>query len=149
MKIVLTGGTGFVGGEVLVQLLDNPRVELITCLTRKPIPIQNAKLATVLCEDFTQFNDQMASSLLDHEACIWALGAKSSDVSDLRALQWATYDFALTFAKSMASVIERNFCMCYLSGMGADRSETAPFFERDATSASRLRAPQLQMLSPD
>ena len=37
MKILLTGVTGFVGGEVLNQLLCDPTVAAVTVLTRRPL----------------------------------------------------------------------------------------------------------------
>ena len=35
MKVILTGATGFVGGEALAQLLADAKVDQVTCLVRR------------------------------------------------------------------------------------------------------------------
>jgi nucleoside-diphosphate-sugar epimerase len=124
-NIILTGATGFVGGEVLPQLLENAQVERVTCLSRRPVLMAHEKLTTLLCADFSRLDVETVQHLKDHDACIWALGAKAADVSDLNALRQVTHDFTLAFADSIAGAVERAFCLCYLSGMGADPTESA------------------------
>jgi len=47
MKVILTGGTGFVGSEVLRQLADDPAVTKVTCLVRRPVEIESPKVESV------------------------------------------------------------------------------------------------------
>ena len=59
MKVILTGGTGFVGAEVLRQLADDPAVTKVTCLVRWPVEIESPKVESVALDDFTQYNDEL------------------------------------------------------------------------------------------
>jgi uncharacterized protein YbjT (DUF2867 family) len=44
MKLIVTGATGFIGTEVIRQVLSNPTITSIIALARKPILApQNAK----------------------------------------------------------------------------------------------------------
>ena len=82
MRVVLTGATGFVGGEILKQLLAHDGIQEVTCLTRRPIEVQSPKLMTMLHEDFTHWSAGLARTLAKHDAVIWALGAKATDATD-------------------------------------------------------------------
>jgi hypothetical protein len=78
MKIVLTGATGFVGGEVLAQLVDHTEIDRVTCLSRKPLSRSHDKIASILIEDFAAYDEHVLEQIEDHSACIWTLGGKVS-----------------------------------------------------------------------
>jgi nucleoside-diphosphate-sugar epimerase len=127
MKIILTGATGFVGGEILTQLIRRPNVDQITCLTRRPLQVQFPKLRTILHADFTAYPDDLASTLADHDALLWALGGKASDEADPAAYERITCTTTIACATAIAERLTHSFRFGYLSGMGADPSETATF----------------------
>ncbi len=126
MNIVLTGATGFVGGEVLAQLLDHPTVRGVTCLTRRPIARSHPKLTALVHSDFAAYDDDVVTLLADHHACIWTLGGKASDFEREADYERVTHTFTLAFARAMAARV-RPFSFSYLSGMGADPTESARF----------------------
>jgi nucleoside-diphosphate-sugar epimerase len=125
MKVVLTGGTGFAGAAILSRLIKNPNVTQVTCLTRRVVGVRAAKMTEILHSDFTRYDDDMLDRLADHSACIWALGGKASDVATPEAFAQVTHAFTLAFAIGVAAHGRRPFTFCYLSGMGADPSETS------------------------
>jgi nucleoside-diphosphate-sugar epimerase len=127
MKVILTGATGFVGSNVLTHLIADPRVSKITCLTRRPIATTAPKVTTILHEDFASYDDWLLGRLAEHDACIWALGGKASDLGKPDVFAKITYAFTLALANGIASREGKRFTFCYLSGMGADPSETAWF----------------------
>ena len=127
MKVILTGGTGFVGGEVLAQLLAHPGVDGVACLVRRPLEGTHPKLVTLLHEDFTTYSDKVLGTLAGYGSCLWALGAKASDTADEQALERVTHRFALAFARTICARGQLPFRFCYLSGMGADPSEKSWF----------------------
>jgi len=74
MKIILTGATGLIGGEVLVQALAHPAITSLVCITRKPLPesiASNPKLKIILRSDFTTYPPEILAELRGSQACIW------------------------------------------------------------------------------
>lgn len=133
-KIVVTGGTGFVGAEAVRQLLAHPEIETVTCLTRRPLSVQSPKLEVVIHPDFTVYDEGLLMRLADHEACIWALGGKVTDATSLAEYERTTHTITLAFARALSgsSTSGRAVRFCYLSGMGADPSEASKLrWERD------------------
>jgi len=123
MKIVLTGATGFVGSEVLNQLVRSPVVSEVTCLTRRPLTVASPKLVEILHGDFSAYDESLSRYLAQHSGCIWALGGKASDIE--AEYERVTYEFTVACARAIASCAKVNFAFCYLSGMGADPTESA------------------------
>jgi nucleoside-diphosphate-sugar epimerase len=127
MKIVLTGATGFVGGEVVTRLDRDPAVTHVTCLVRRTFAPPSPKIEPVVLDDFTAYPRTLVERLADHDACIWTLGGKDSDTADPALYTRITHDFTLAFAAAIAVpwADRRGFTFCYLSGAGADPGETA------------------------
>ncbi|MCL6459452.1 MAG: NAD-dependent epimerase/dehydratase family protein [Gorillibacterium sp.] len=119
MKIILTGATGFVGGEVLRQALDDPAIDLITVLTRRSVGMSNPKLKEIILKDFLDY-----SRITDHlkvDACIWCLGISQTEVSKEEYIK-ITFDYTLAAARAMLAANPR-MRFCFLSGRAADQDE--------------------------
>lgn len=74
MKFVLTGCTGFVGGEVLSQCLRNPSITSVVALSRRNLPealTKDPKLNVVLMKDFNSYPDSVLQEVKGADACIW------------------------------------------------------------------------------
>jgi nucleoside-diphosphate-sugar epimerase len=123
MKIILTGATGFVGNETLTQLIKDPSIERVTCLTRRELKTQSEKIHTVILKDFTSYDSKLAAELANHNGCIWTLGGKTSDLGT-EEFEKITTTFTLSLANAIAQNATSSFRFCYLSGMGADPTET-------------------------
>ncbi len=125
MKIILTGATGFVGGEILKQLIADPAVTQISCVTRRIVNAECPKVKLVVRDNFMDYDSALLDDLADHSACIWALGGKASDLGTPDVFEQITYGFTLSLAAGLAKKVNKPFTFCYLSGMGADQSESA------------------------
>jgi nucleoside-diphosphate-sugar epimerase len=125
VKLFLIGATGFVGSEVLSQLIAHPRVTQVTCLTRRPLESTSSKLVAVEHSDFARYDDVGMESYSDHVGCIWTLGGKASDFASAQEYLRITHTFAIAFASAALPNAEGPFAFCYLSGLGADPSQTS------------------------
>jgi hypothetical protein len=75
MKVILTGVTGFIGGEVLSHCLLNPEITSIITLSRRKLPsslTQNPKLESTVLEDFNAYPNSVIEKLYGADACIWS-----------------------------------------------------------------------------
>jgi len=75
MRIIITGGSGFIGTEVITQCLANPAISEVIALLRKPLPSslsENDKLRTILMkgEDWLDL-EGVVRQCRGAEACIW------------------------------------------------------------------------------
>jgi len=71
MKIILTGSTGFIGQEILLQCLSHPQITSLIILSRRALPVSDPKLKVVLLEDFTRMSEEVLGELKGYDGCIW------------------------------------------------------------------------------
>ncbi|WP_431289093.1 epimerase [Roseateles chitinivorans] len=118
MKIVLTGATGFAGGEVLRQALLDPTISQVTVLTRRSLGVVHAKLKEVVMRDFLDYS---ALDLSDHAACIWCLGASQVGIGEQDYVR-ITLDYPLAAARALQAM-NPHLRFCFVSGRSADPTE--------------------------
>ncbi|OAP61003.1 hypothetical protein AYL99_06007 [Fonsecaea erecta] len=117
MKAILTGATGFIGGEIFNQCIDHPQITSIVVLSRRALPepaASNSKVKVIVLEDFTSYPDSVLQELKDADFCIWALGTYTGG-ADVEA------GYPLAFCDAMAKARDgattKLFRIVYLSGM--------------------------------
>jgi uncharacterized protein YbjT (DUF2867 family) len=75
MKLIITGASGFIGGEVLSRALASPGITSVIALLRRPLTdskhTSNPKLKVVINEDFTAYPPSVLKQLDGAQACIW------------------------------------------------------------------------------
>ena len=119
MKLILTGATGFAGGEVLKQALADPAIERVTVLTRRPLGLIHTKVSEVIVRDFLDYS----AIRIDADACIWCLGVSQSQVGKEQYVV-ITHDYAVAAAAAMIAANPR-LRFCFVSGRSADPTEKA------------------------
>ncbi len=107
MKVLLTGSTGLVGGEVLRQVLAHPSITEAVVLARRaiadPTVAKDPKLTTVIITDFGKYDADTIEKCKGAEACIWALGDvknRDNDYQMKTRRDWP-YNSAEVFAKQV------------------------------------------------
>lgn len=118
MRLILTGATGFAGGEVLRQSLADPEVERVTVLTRRSLGQSHPKLDEILLPSFL---DYAQVDLRGYDACIWCLGISQAGVNEATYTE-ITHDYAVAAAQAMLAA-NPALRFCFLSGRGADQDE--------------------------
>ena len=130
MKVILTGATGFIGGETLSQLIASPSITSILALSRRPLPqslVTSPKVITIIHEDFSTYPDSLLAQLAGAEACIWVIGGILSRFSSVEVARKVNVDFTVkaaeAFAKKLAAQVPegKKFRFVYCSGKFAER----------------------------
>lgn len=120
LKVIITGVTGMVGEGVLFECLDNPAVEQVLMVNRRPYPKQHAKLKELIVPDFLKL-DAVADQLAGYDACFYCAGISSVGLSEADYTR-ITYDTTLHVAQVLASG-QPNMVFIYVSGAGTDSTE--------------------------
>ncbi|RIJ43179.1 NAD-dependent epimerase/dehydratase family protein [Pontibacter oryzae] len=120
MKVILTGATGMVGKGVLLECLDDDRIEQVLLINRSSIAIDHPKIKEILHSDFTDFCS-IQNDFKGFDACFHCMGVSSAGISS------ETY-YKLTYSVTEALVdavfkANPNMLFTYVSGAGTDSTE--------------------------
>lgn len=96
MKVVLSGGTGYIGKGVLAQCLEHPSITSVLVLTRRDPGnlAENPKAKVIIVKDFTSYDESTITELKTADAAIWCLGTSHGD-------EKVDIEFPLTFIKAI------------------------------------------------
>jgi uncharacterized protein YbjT (DUF2867 family) len=117
---VLFGATGMVGAGVLIECLEDPRVQSVLAIGRSPTGRWHPKLREIQRTDFFNY-DGLESEFASCDACFFCLGVTSVGLDEAEYTH-LTYDLTTAAANAMAAV-NRNMTFCYVSGVGTDSTE--------------------------
>jgi len=84
MTVIIFGATGMVGTGVVLEWLDDPRIDRVLSVSRHPVAIHNPKLRTIVHRDFFDF------------ATIHPQFSGADRISDTRATRWRKQSEART-----------------------------------------------------
>jgi NAD dependent epimerase/dehydratase family len=120
LKVIITGATGMVGEGVLLECLQNPVIERVLLVSRKPYDAQHPKLNQCIVPDFLNL-DAFSNQLAGYEACFYCAGVSSAGMKESDYTR-ITYDVTLHFAKTL-SALNPQMVFDYVSGAMTDSSE--------------------------
>lgn len=116
MRVILCGATGFIGSQILEDLIKHNYITHIYCLTRHQLERKyatHAKVTQIIHEDFSAYPDYILDKLAGYkpEGCIWALGGRgmaSFKNKDEAEKVWIHYPVsaAEAFAKALATKLD-------------------------------------------
>lgn len=109
-----------VGEGVLLECLQNPAVEQVLVLTRKPTGRTHAKLTEVLVPDLADLR-AVENQLTGYNACFFCAGISSVGVSE-GEYERITHDLTLAVANTLVR-LNPELTFIYVSGAGTDSSE--------------------------
>jgi uncharacterized protein YbjT (DUF2867 family) len=122
MNAVIFGATGMVGKGVLLECLDDARVEHVLLVSRHPIDdVSHPKIREIVHADFTAF-ENLTPAFADIDACFYCLGVTAVGLSEGQ-YHHLTYDLTLAAATALASASAGRLTFCYVSGEGTDSTE--------------------------
>jgi uncharacterized protein YbjT (DUF2867 family) len=120
VKIILFGATGMVGQGTLLECLDDPEVERVLAVVRRPTGKAHEKLEELVVKDFTDYS-AVEARLRGYDACLFCLGVSAAGMKE-QEYRRITYDYTLAAAKTLAR-LNPALTFCYVSGAGTDSSE--------------------------
>jgi uncharacterized protein YbjT (DUF2867 family) len=120
MKIILFGATGMVGQGALLECLDDPEVERVLAVVRRPTGKTHEKLEELVVKDFTNYSD-VEDRLRGYDACLFCLGVSAVGMTEAEYRR-VTYDYTLAAAQTLAR-LNPDLTFCYVSGSGTDSTE--------------------------
>ncbi|KAH8102232.1 hypothetical protein BXZ70DRAFT_931020 [Cristinia sonorae] len=132
MRLLLSGATGVAGLNIYRAALTDPAIERITLIHRREIPSwavlpPNAaeKTTTIIHTDFISYSKDLVAQLVQHDACVWALGISSVGMSEADYTR-ITYEYPIAMVKALAEggvgknrPVDKPFRFVYISGNGA------------------------------
>lgn len=120
IKAIITGATGMVGEGVLLECMNNPDVEQVLVINRKPDGVSHPKLLEIIHKDFFDLTP-IEKQLTGYNACFFCLGVSSVGISN-EEYKHLTYDLTLHVAQILAKQ-NPDMTFCYVTGAGTDSSE--------------------------
>lgn len=120
IKAIVTGATGMVGEGVMHECLQNPYVEQVLVINRKPSGVSHPKLKEIIHADFFDLS-AISDKLTGYNACFFCLGVTSvgKKADEYYKL---TYTLTLYVAETLAK-LNPDMTFCYISGAGTDSKE--------------------------
>lgn len=120
IRAILTGATGMVGEGVLHECLNDPDVEQVLIVNRKPSGMSHPKLKEIVVHDFYDLSP-VADKLAGYNACFFCLGTTSIGKNEEEYTK-ITYTLTMHFANT---VVKQNpdMVFCYISGASTDSTE--------------------------
>ena len=109
-----------VGGGVLLECLDDPRVESVLVVGRTPTGIRHPKLEEILHADFFDYG-ALRALFAGLDACFFCLGVTSAGKSEAEYTR-LTYDLTLAAARAIVEA-SPGAVFVYVSGVGTDSTE--------------------------
>ena len=121
MRVVIFGATGMVGKGVLLECLDDARVEHVMLVSRHPTDVSHPKVREIVHANFTEF-ERLQDTFTNLDACFYCLGVTAVGLSEPQ-YHHLTYDLTLAAATALASASAGRLTFSYVSGEGTDSTE--------------------------
>ncbi|TVY64300.1 hypothetical protein LSUE1_G006817 [Lachnellula suecica] len=132
MKLIIAGATGFVATEVLRQAIENPAVTSLIALARRETACpenagENAtKFTSVVCNDFSNYSEDVKKQLAGANACIWLIAVTPSKAGTMpfNEVRKICLDYTDYGIAAMAPIAAKPFRFMYCSGVNGERDQT-------------------------
>lgn len=118
MKVILFGATGMIGEGALIECLEDPQVEKVLAIVRRPTKHSgHAKLEELIHSDYLDYS-AIQDQLVGYDTCLFCLGISSAGMSeaDYRRI---TYDFSVAAGEALVQA-NPQMSLCFVSGNGTD-----------------------------
>ena len=119
-RVIVTGVTGMVGEGVLLECLEDPSVEHVLVLGRRPYGVAHPKLEECIAPDFSDLS-AVEDKLRGYDACFNCAGVSSAGMSEEEYTR-VSYDMVLRFAETLAR-LNPKMIFVHVTGASTDSTE--------------------------
>jgi uncharacterized protein YbjT (DUF2867 family) len=119
MRAIIFGATGMVGKGLLIECLENEKIESILVIGRQSCALADPKLQEILHGDFFDYQ-LLQEQFKNYDACFFCLGVSSAGKSEEKYRR-LTYDLTLAAADSLLQA-NKQISFVYVSAAGSDSS---------------------------
>jgi uncharacterized protein YbjT (DUF2867 family) len=117
VKLIFFGASGMVGAGALREALDDPAVETVLSVGRRPSGAEHPKLRELLLPDLFDVA-AVEDRLAGFDACIWAVGISSVGLGEAEYAK-VTEELTLLWARTLLRLNPGlSFCYCSAAGAG-------------------------------
>lgn len=127
MKAIITGSTGMIGKGVLLECLDDDRVDEVLIVNRSSLGMDHPKLKEVLLKDFLD-PGSIKENLKGYDVVYFCLGISANGLSEEEYTK-ITYDYTHNFADAYKEM-NPDGSFFYVSGQGTKTSEKGMMWAR-------------------
>ena len=117
LRVLITGATGFIGGGVLKECLENESISSIVSVSRNSVNVSSSKLEEIILPDLTDLSG-IEEKLSGFDACFYCLGTSSSGLSE-EEYRTITVDLSMSFSKKILE-LNPEITFSFISAEGAD-----------------------------
>jgi nucleoside-diphosphate-sugar epimerase len=133
IKVLMTGATGMVGGEVLKACLDRTDVSRVVSILRRPSGKDHPKMKEIIHQDFTQYTG-LEEDFSSADLVFFCLAAYQGKMPK-EEYRRVTVDFVNSFARTYREFNPQGV-FCLFGAAGADPGEKSRMqFARDKGAA--------------
>jgi nucleoside-diphosphate-sugar epimerase len=153
MKLLVTGASGFVGGECIRLALGNKAITSVIALARKPVEAPDnagpnadtSKLHSVVIDDWmAEYPASVKEQIIGADACIWNLAVtptRSMDM-DFSEVTRVCHDYTMNGIRNMAAVANKPFRFIFTSGIAVERDQGKDIHSQPLAEYRRMRVCQ-------
>lgn len=109
-----------IGKAVLLECLEDERVEKVLCIVRNDPGVRHPKLEVIVHDDFETLGE-LSDRVKGYHACFYAVGIPSTGLSEEK-YEYVTHDLTLKAAEMLLRN-NSDLSFCFVSGAGTDSSE--------------------------
>jgi hypothetical protein len=121
VNVAIFGATGMIGGGVLLECLDDPRVEHVLLVSRHASGQEHSKIRELLRDDFFEY-EPLRPQFQALDACFFCLGVSSVGLSEAEYYR-VTFEMTVSAATALLHAAGNRLTFCYVSGEGTDSTE--------------------------
>jgi uncharacterized protein YbjT (DUF2867 family) len=117
MKVIVFGATGMIGAGALIECLDDPDVEQVLAIVRRPTGREHDKLVELVHDDFADYGS-VEDQLTGYDACLYCLGISAAGLSE-EQYRRITFDFSIAAGEVLVR-LNPQMRLCFISGAGTN-----------------------------